>query len=42
MMLWRDTSKHREDYGVNDLVSVLHRIEREDLVQLIHDELEIW
>jgi len=42
MQLWRDTSKHRVDYGVDDLVSVLHRIDREDLVQIIQKELKVW
>ncbi|XP_063420153.1 uncharacterized protein LOC134705334 [Mytilus trossulus] len=42
LQLWRDTSKHRVDYGVDDLVSALHRIDREDLVQQIQKELQIW
>ncbi|CAC5360589.1 unnamed protein product [Mytilus coruscus] len=42
LQLWRDTSKHRVDYGVDDLVSALQRIEREDLVQQIQKELKIW
>lgn len=42
LLEWRKNSQHLDDMGVVDLVTALSRVERNDVADLVHQDLREW
>lgn len=42
LLEWRKNSQHLDDMGVVDLVTALSRVERNDIADLVYDDLKEW